>query len=252
MAADYRYPDRDLPRPRDASSCGGLTFELQHARGETDDHTWVWVPERRCSAPATSSSGRRPTRATRRRSSATRASGRRRCGRWRRSAPSCCCPATACRSSAPSACAQALIDTAELLESLVEQTLALMNAGARLDEIIHAVQRARRTWPSSRTCSRSTTSRSSSCATSGGSTAAGTTATPPHLKPAPEAELATALAGLAGGAAALAEPGAAQRRPVTCGWPATWPSWPRSPRRRPPCTRRARRSTRPEPPPNRR
>ena len=34
---------------------------------------------------------------------------------------------------------QALTDTAELLESLVEQTLALMNGGARLDEVIHTV-----------------------------------------------------------------------------------------------------------------
>jgi glyoxylase-like metal-dependent hydrolase (beta-lactamase superfamily II) len=25
---------------------GGLTFELHHARGETDDHTWVFCPER--------------------------------------------------------------------------------------------------------------------------------------------------------------------------------------------------------------
>lgn len=25
---------------------GGLTFELHHCRGETDDHTWVWCPER--------------------------------------------------------------------------------------------------------------------------------------------------------------------------------------------------------------
>jgi alkyl sulfatase BDS1-like metallo-beta-lactamase superfamily hydrolase len=35
---------------------------------------------------------------------------------------------------------QALTDTAELLESLHDQTLALMNAGARLDEIIHSVR----------------------------------------------------------------------------------------------------------------
>jgi alkyl sulfatase BDS1-like metallo-beta-lactamase superfamily hydrolase len=34
---------------------------------------------------------------------------------------------------------QALGDTADLLESLVDQTLALMNAGARLDEAIHTV-----------------------------------------------------------------------------------------------------------------
>ena len=34
---------------------------------------------------------------------------------------------------------QALSETAELLESLVAQTLELMNAGARLDEAIHSV-----------------------------------------------------------------------------------------------------------------
>jgi len=26
---------------------GGLRFELRHSRGETDDHVWVWCPERR-------------------------------------------------------------------------------------------------------------------------------------------------------------------------------------------------------------
>jgi alkyl sulfatase BDS1-like metallo-beta-lactamase superfamily hydrolase len=34
---------------------------------------------------------------------------------------------------------QALSDTAELLDALVDQALALMNAGARLDEVIHSV-----------------------------------------------------------------------------------------------------------------
>ncbi len=34
----------------------------------------------------------------------------------------------------------ALSDAAELLESLVEQTLALMNEGARLDDIVHTVK----------------------------------------------------------------------------------------------------------------
>ncbi|GAG70093.1 unnamed protein product, partial [marine sediment metagenome] len=26
---------------------GGLTFELYHYMGETDDGTWVWIPERK-------------------------------------------------------------------------------------------------------------------------------------------------------------------------------------------------------------
>ena len=28
-------------------SVGGLTFEVHHCRGETDDHAWIWCPERR-------------------------------------------------------------------------------------------------------------------------------------------------------------------------------------------------------------
>src|SRR5207302_979071 len=35
---------------------------------------------------------------------------------------------------------RALVDTADLLDSLVDQALALMNEGARLDEVIHAVR----------------------------------------------------------------------------------------------------------------
>src|ERR1043166_9199118 len=27
-------------------SVGGVVFELHHCKGETDDHTWVWCPER--------------------------------------------------------------------------------------------------------------------------------------------------------------------------------------------------------------
>ncbi|WP_200871806.1 hypothetical protein [Actinomadura welshii] len=41
---EYRYPDRTY-RDRVTLRRGELTFELEHARGETDDHTRVWVPE---------------------------------------------------------------------------------------------------------------------------------------------------------------------------------------------------------------
>ena len=42
----YRYPDV-LYRSRLAFRRGDLTFELTHGRGETDDVTWTWIPERR-------------------------------------------------------------------------------------------------------------------------------------------------------------------------------------------------------------
>ena len=42
----YYYPDVTYSNRMDFQ-LGGLTFELYHAQGETDDATWVWVPERK-------------------------------------------------------------------------------------------------------------------------------------------------------------------------------------------------------------
>jgi glyoxylase-like metal-dependent hydrolase (beta-lactamase superfamily II) len=46
----YRYPDVVF-RDRLRFKRGRLTFCLHHGRGETDDHTWTWIPERRILAP---------------------------------------------------------------------------------------------------------------------------------------------------------------------------------------------------------
>jgi len=43
---DYIYPD-EVFRDRLTLRLGDLTFELRHGRGETDDHLWMWIPERR-------------------------------------------------------------------------------------------------------------------------------------------------------------------------------------------------------------
>ena len=63
-------------------SVGGVGFALRHEKGETDDHTVTWQPERGCSAAATCSSGPPPTPATRKRCSVTHASGRPPCAGW--------------------------------------------------------------------------------------------------------------------------------------------------------------------------
>ena len=68
--ADFRRPDVTYSTAMTVS-LGELTVELHHARGETDDATWTWVPEPGCFTPVTSSSTRCPTPATPRRSSAT-------------------------------------------------------------------------------------------------------------------------------------------------------------------------------------
>ncbi len=99
---------------------------------------------------------------------------------------------------------QALTDTADLLDSLVDQTLAVMNAGGRLDDAIHTVQ------PPAELAARPylqpvydepefivhTVWRLYGGWWDGN---------PATLKPAPERALAMELAELAGGAGALAE-----------------------------------------------
>ncbi len=42
---DYIYPDTTYRDSLDLK-IGGETFELRHGKGETDDATWVWAPER--------------------------------------------------------------------------------------------------------------------------------------------------------------------------------------------------------------
>jgi alkyl sulfatase BDS1-like metallo-beta-lactamase superfamily hydrolase len=43
---DYIYPDETF-RGEMTLCLGETTFELRHSRGETDDHVWMWVPERK-------------------------------------------------------------------------------------------------------------------------------------------------------------------------------------------------------------
>ena len=48
-----RFLPRSSPRPdvtfadRMQLDVGGLRIELRHARGETDDHLWAWLPDRK-------------------------------------------------------------------------------------------------------------------------------------------------------------------------------------------------------------
>lgn len=141
---EYRYPDRTY-RDRLDLEVGGVRAELHHARGETDDHTWTWFPGPRvlCCGDLfiwASPNAGNPQKVERyplewadalRRMLAlydTEGGG-----------PEVLLPGHGYPVIGPERVRQALGDTAELLESLVSQTLALMNAGARLDEVLHTV-----------------------------------------------------------------------------------------------------------------
>ena len=198
----YRYPDRTYSDRLDVE-IGGVAFELHHANGETDDHTWTWVPERRvlCCGDLfiwASPNAGNPQKVQRYPSEWAAA--------LRRMASldaEFLLPGHGFPVVGRERVRLALTETAEMLESLVAQTLELMNSGATLDEVIHSVTSpahlldrpylapvydepefvVRNIWR-----------------LYGG----WYDGDPSSLKPAPRASLAAEIAGLVGGAAVLA------------------------------------------------
>ncbi len=136
---EYRFPDRTLTDRLDLS-LGGEKIELRHAKGETDDHVWVWMPERRvlctgdlfiwaspnCGNPQKAQRFPREWAAALREMAAL--------------GPDMLLPGHGLPIMGRDRAVQALSETAELLETLVDQTIALMNEGASLDKVLHAVK----------------------------------------------------------------------------------------------------------------
>lgn len=135
----YRYPDVEY-RDRLTFRSGGLTFELHHARGETEDATWTWIPEAQLLFPgdlfiwAVPNAGnpQKVQRYVSEWAAALRQMAALGAGLM--------VPGHGLPIFGADRIRQALSDTADLLESLESQTLALMNTGASLDRILHEVE----------------------------------------------------------------------------------------------------------------
>jgi alkyl sulfatase BDS1-like metallo-beta-lactamase superfamily hydrolase len=204
---EYRYPDETY-RLRHDVHVAGERFELHHGKGETDDHTWIWVPDRKvlCTgdlfiwASPNCGNPQKVQRYPREWAQALR--------EMRALEPELLLPGHGWPIAGADRVREALTDTADLLDHLVDATLALMNEGARLDDIVHTVRApdhlldkpylrpvydepefvVRTVWR-----------------LYGG----WYDGNPAHLKPAPDAALAGELAALAGGAGVLADRAAA-------------------------------------------
>ncbi len=136
--AEYRDPDVTY-RDHLTFRQGGLTFELHHARGETDDATWTFVPELGVLHPgdlfiwAVPNAGN-PQKVQRFASDwATALRKMAGCGAELMLAGHGVPIFGAARIS------QALTDTADLLDAMETQTVALMNEGVPLDRVLHEV-----------------------------------------------------------------------------------------------------------------
>jgi alkyl sulfatase BDS1-like metallo-beta-lactamase superfamily hydrolase len=137
--SEFRYPDETFERAL-SLDVGGTRIELRHARGETDDHTWVWVPSAKvlCTgdlfiwASPNAGNPQKVQRYPREWAAALR--------RMADLDAEVLSPGHGVPIFGAARVRQALEETAMLLESLHDQTLGLMNAGASLDEILHTVQ----------------------------------------------------------------------------------------------------------------
>ena len=199
----YRYPDVTY-RSGMSLEVGSLELHLTHCRGETDDHTFTWIPSRRvlcCGdlfiwASPNAGNPQKVQRYPREWAAGLRVMAG--------LGAELMLPGHGVPLAGADRIRQALTETAELLEHLHDETVAMMNAGARLDEIVHTVRApahllerpylrpvydepefvVRNTWR-----------------LYGG----WWDGDPASLKPAPAAVLAVEVAALAGGAARLAD-----------------------------------------------
>ena len=136
--SEFRAPDEVFPDRR-SLDVGGRRFELHHALGETDDHTWVWVPDAGvvCTgdlfiwASPNCGNPQKVQRYPREWAAALRAMDG--------LGAEVLCPGHGVPIWGAANVQRALDETARFLESLDDQVVAAMNEGARLDEVLARV-----------------------------------------------------------------------------------------------------------------
>jgi alkyl sulfatase BDS1-like metallo-beta-lactamase superfamily hydrolase len=136
---DFRYPDSTY-RDEMTLAVGDTEVQLHHDKGETDDHTWAWLP-----ASATLCTGDlfiwvapncgNPQKVQRYPVEWAAALRKMQALGAERLLPGHGLPIIGADNVS-----MVLGDTAELLESVSRQSIDMMNAGARLDEIVHSVR----------------------------------------------------------------------------------------------------------------
>jgi alkyl sulfatase BDS1-like metallo-beta-lactamase superfamily hydrolase len=136
---EYVYPDTYFDNQFNVVA-GEDKFECHHARGETDDHCWVFMPQRKvlCTgdliiwAAPNAGNPQKAQRYAREWAEALRVMAR--------LGAEVLLPGHGYPVFGGVRVRQVLNDTANYLQSLYDQTIAMMNAGAPLDEIIHTVK----------------------------------------------------------------------------------------------------------------
>jgi alkyl sulfatase BDS1-like metallo-beta-lactamase superfamily hydrolase len=119
---------------------GDLHLVLRHGRGETDDHTWAWIPEHRAVVAGDFLIWMFPNAGNPQKVQRYPADWAAVLRSMAALEPELLLPAHGLPVQGRERVARVLDDTARALEALVGDTLALMNEGATLDRIVHEVR----------------------------------------------------------------------------------------------------------------
>jgi len=118
---------------------GGLEVELRHAKGETDDHTWAWIPRHKAICAGDFFIWNFPNAGNPQKVQRYPAEWARAMRAMAEEGAELFLPAHGLPITGEARIRRVLTDVADALEHLVNETLTLMNQGARLNDILHTV-----------------------------------------------------------------------------------------------------------------
>ena len=207
--AGTRFLPRDAVRPdityrdRLELEVGGLAIELRHAKGETDDHSWAWIPRHRAICAGDFFIWNFPNAGNPQKVQRYPLEWARALRDMSAMDAELFLPAHGLPVAGRDRIRRMLTDVADTLETLVGDVLDRMNAGQKLDAILHEVrvdpELLERPWLRPMYDEPEFVVRNVWRMYGGW-----WDGNPASLKPAPDAQLAAELAALAGGAVALA------------------------------------------------
>ena len=146
ISSETRFLPESSPKPEQtytdtmSLNVGGLAIELHHAKGETDDHTWAWVPKHKAICAGdffiwnfpNAGNPQKVQRYPREWAAALRDMASRDAELF--------LPAHGLPIGGRERIKRVLTEVADTLDKLVDETIALMNQGARLNDIVHSVK----------------------------------------------------------------------------------------------------------------
>ena len=136
---DWIAPDTEF-RERMGFQSGELRFDLRHARGETDDHLWAWLPEKKTVIVGDFVIWVFPNAGNPQKVQRYPLDWAAALREMMALEPELLLPAHGLPVEGRARIATVLGDMAHALETVTEQTLERMNRGMRLNDIVHAIE----------------------------------------------------------------------------------------------------------------